>query len=60
MHVVCVKFIFSINILFSKSLLECETMCLLNNQTIKSEIVNQGKMTPFPNPKIDIAKTENY
>jgi len=50
MYVAWVNFIFSINILFSKSLLECETMGLVKIQTIKSEIINQEKLTPFQNP----------
>jgi hypothetical protein len=50
MHVAWVKFIFSTNILFLKSLLECETMGLIKIQTVKSEIVNQEKLTRFQNP----------
>lgn len=62
MHVAWVKFIFSTNILFWKSLLECETMGLIKIQTVKFEIVNQEKLTPFQtqfNQKLDIAKTES-
>lgn len=50
MHVAWVKCIFSTNILFSKSLLECETMGLIKIQTVKCEIVNQEKLTRLQNP----------